>query len=477
MSKKLNLVAASGALILTGSLMSVSLSKGSSATSVVAPASYAASLTEDEQSSKLLDETVYVFTDTAGNIKKTISSDWSKNLLDNTDFYSKTEAKIDTPVELKVSYMLDGSAISAADLAGKSGKVTIRFDYENHARSGGYFVPYIVLTGLSLDNTNFSNIEVVNGRVLNDGSRTIVAGVALPGMQENLGLSASEFSIPNYLEITADAKDFKLGTTLSLVSSKLFADLDVDSFDGTVQSLSTALNQLDSSMNQLVAGSTELNNGLTTLDSKTKELVAGIAKLSAGATQLSAGAKQLDAGVSTLENGVESLYDGINTNLVSKNATLKAGAKAIYESALAQAGGDKTKVESIYQFYQGVVAYTNGVAQLNEGVVKGQILAGISGENGLKAGSSALSYGAETLSDNLTLLNGKMPELEDGVTKLEDGSVKLKSGLIAFDEQGINRLINIYNNDVAGLTYRLKTVVNLSKAQKSTKFLYRTDEI
>ena len=33
---------------------------------------------------------------------------------------------------MNISYQLDGKDIAPAELAGKSGKVTIRFDYENH---------------------------------------------------------------------------------------------------------------------------------------------------------------------------------------------------------------------------------------------------------------------------------------------------------------------------------------------------------
>lgn len=67
-----------------------------------------------------------------------------------------------------------------------------------------------MLTGLMLDNDVFSNVSVTNGKIINDGDRTIVAGFALPGLQENLNLSKDKFEIPDYIEVTADVKNFAL---------------------------------------------------------------------------------------------------------------------------------------------------------------------------------------------------------------------------------------------------------------------------
>ena len=56
--------------------------------------------------------------------------------------------------------------------------MTIRFDYENHCTTTAtvdgkeetLYVPFAALTGMLLDNERFTNIEVTNGRVVNDGS-------------------------------------------------------------------------------------------------------------------------------------------------------------------------------------------------------------------------------------------------------------------------------------------------------------------
>ena len=47
------------------------------------------------------------------------------------DIYYQGTIKKELPVGISVSYQLDGKTISAAELAGKSGHVNIRFDYDN----------------------------------------------------------------------------------------------------------------------------------------------------------------------------------------------------------------------------------------------------------------------------------------------------------------------------------------------------------
>ena len=210
------------------------------------------------------DETVYVLVGADGSVKKIIVSDWIKNTLGSASLKDKTELsdvvnvkgdesytvdgdnmkvwdaqgndiyyqgniEKELPVGLRVSYTLDGSRISAEDLAGKSGKVTIRFDYQNNqyamaeidGKREKIYVPFAMLTGMMLDNGVFSNVEVTNGKLINDGDRTIVAGIAFPGLQSDLNISEDKLSIPSYVEITADVKNFKMSNTVTLATNEI----------------------------------------------------------------------------------------------------------------------------------------------------------------------------------------------------------------------------------------------------------------
>lgn len=308
------------------------------------------------------DETVYVIANADGSVKKIIVSDWIKNSLNEKNLKDKSELKDiknvkgdesyvmdsdnmrvwnadgadiyyqgtiskELPVDLKVSYKLDGKAVSADEIAGKSGKATIRFDYVNKqysevtidGKTEKIYVPFVMLTGLILDNDVFTNVEVSNGKLINDGDRTVVAGFALPGLKENLALDSGKIEIPDYVEVTADVKNFSLTTTLTLATNSLFNEFDTSKLN-TADDLQAQLNELTSGMSKLIDGSSELYGGLTTLLSKSKELAAGVDKLASGTNELASGTAALNAGLNTL---------------VSKNGDLTAGAAKVFDSLLA----------------------------------------------------------------------------------------------------------------------------------------------
>ena len=128
---------------------------------------------------------------------------------DGNDIYYQGETSQELPVSVKMTYFLDGREISAADLAGKSGKVKIRIDYTNNssrnAKINGkketIYTPFMMATGMILPTDTFTNVEVTNGKVISDGNKNIVFGFAMPGMQESLGVDSTlsdgtELSLP-----------------------------------------------------------------------------------------------------------------------------------------------------------------------------------------------------------------------------------------------------------------------------------------
>lgn len=320
------------------------------------------------------DETVYVLTGADGSVKKIIVSDWLKNELgsasvadksdlsdienvkgdesytingDNmtvwdaqgNDIYYQGNIQKELPVGLSVRYYLDGKSVSPEELKGKSGKVTIRFDYENrqyktvqiNGVNQRIYVPFAMLTGMILDNDTFQNVQITNGKLVNDGDRTVVVGLAFPGLQENLNLSRDDLSIPDSVEITADVTNFSLGMTVTLACNDLFSqlgDVDLTSLDST-----SALEQLTGAMDQLLSGSSALYEGLSTLLDKSGELVSGVEELAQGAAAIKSGADSVDDGAAQLKTGLADLSSGLNT-LSANSETLNSGAKQVFNSLL-----------------------------------------------------------------------------------------------------------------------------------------------
>ena len=320
------------------------------------------------------DETVYVLAGADGSVQKIIVSDWLKNELgsasltdksglsnienvkgdesysingDNmtvwdaqgNDIYYQGDIQKELPVGLTVRYTLNGKAVSPEQLKGQSGKVTIRFDYENrqyetvqiNGQNQWIYVPFAMLTGMILDNDTFRNVTVTNGKLVNDGDRTVVVGLAFPGLQENLNLSRDQLSIPSSVEITADVTDFSLGMTVTLACNDLFSqlgDVDLGSLDAA-----GSLNKLSDAMDQLLNGSSALYDGLTTLLDKSGELAAGVEELAQGAAAIKAGADSLDEGAAELKAGLADLSEGLN-KLSANSAALNGGAEQVFNSLL-----------------------------------------------------------------------------------------------------------------------------------------------
>ena len=323
------------------------------------------------------DETVYVLAGADGTVQKIIVSDWIKNAMaadsledktelsdienikgdesftlggDNScvwdaqgnDIYYHGNIEKELPVQMSVCYTLDGQAIAPEALAGQSGHVTIRFDYQNmqyeevllDGKTEKIYVPFTMLTGMLLDTEVFRNVTISNGKLINDGDRIAVVGIAFPGLQEDLAISKEKLDIPDYVEISADVENFEMGMTMTLATTELFGAIDSDKLD--LHELSDAMAELTDAMDQLMDGSSQLYDGLCTLLEKSGDLVSGINKLAEGAAQLKAGAESLDSGAAQLQAGAAQLSSGLNT-LNANSSSLNGGARQVFSSLLSMA--------------------------------------------------------------------------------------------------------------------------------------------
>lgn len=403
------------------------------------------------------DETVYVLTDAVGAVRSVIVSDRLGNpegratihdVSDLTDIENVDGSETFTqdgssltwnaagnaisyrgvsrktpPVTMKVRYFLDGAELSAADIAGKSGHVTIRYEFSNNekktveldGKQETLYVPFAVLTGLMLDGAHFSNVTVSNGKLINDGSRTFAVGLAFPGLQEDLALAEEKLELPSAVEITAEVTDFTLGMSLTIVTNEPFNALDPDKLrdDVDADQLEDSLKQLEDGMNQLLDGSSALYGGLCTLLEKTNELSDGVDALSDGAGKLKDGTAALADGTGSLVSGAQELNGGANT-LATGAATLTDGANSL----------------------------AAGASSLNDG-------------------TAAVSSGAAALSAGATELAGSAKELADGLATLDANSAALSGGAL----QVFNTLLATAQTQItaAGLDCPTLTVSNYAE--------------
>ena len=313
----------------------------------------------DEEVGK--EETVYVVADNSGKAKDVIVSDWLKNPDGNEtiedvsdlkdiknvkgkekfeekdgkiiwkakgkDIYYQGKTDKELPVKQTISYYLDGEKMDPDEIAGKSGKVTIRFDYKNNQKTTttvdgkkySVYVPFTIMTGMILDDS-FTNVKVKNGKVISDGDKNMVVGVAMPGLKDSLKVTSSDFSedidIPEYVEVTADVKDFSMDMTMSVMLSGITSSDNVEDFVD-LSDLDDAIDTLSDSSSQLADGTKELREGLEQLRSKVPALADG--------------ANTLNSSTESLRNGVSSLDATLNTAMTEeeKAATSKQASETV----------------------------------------------------------------------------------------------------------------------------------------------------
>lgn len=380
------------------------------------------------------DESVYLISDANGNVNKTIVVDHLKNKdkkdtledasnlsdIENVkgkekftqsgdkltwqaggkDIYYQGTATEEPPVTQKVTYYLDGKEISPEDLAGKSGKVKIRFDYTNttsytetvNGEKQTVSVPFAAVTGLVLGD-GFENIEVTNGKAEVSDSSSVVLGYALPGLKDSLGIKDGDLdgdvNIPEYMEMTADVKNFSMPAAMTFVvnaSDYVSTDgIDTSDLDDMINDLKDASTQLQDGSKTLAEGTDTLSDGLSTLQSKLGTFASGVGTLQSGLKAYTDGVSTLSGGLNTLGNSTGALVSGADKlnsgagQLASGSATLKDGLKS----------------------------YTDGASTLAAGV------------GNLDAGMDTLKSGTDTLSQSAPSLVSGVNSLSDGINTLD----------------------------------------------------------
>lgn len=309
------------------------------------------------------------------------------------------------PVKVKVSYYLNGTKVSADEIAGKKGNVKIRFDYDinDSVKENGYSLtrPYAIVSAVVLSNDNFTNVTVNNGKAVNDGNSTAVVGIALPGMSDNLQID--ELDIPDHVTINAKTTNFEIDGTYTVADSGFMNDVDTTKLDD-------ATGQID-----------ELESALDKLSDASKKLVNGSSKLAKGANKLADSSSQIEEGTETLKDGTESMKNGSKDlkagtgDLKQGTGNLKAGVKDLSD------GADKL-VTGAKDLSAGTIQMKEGTEALNSSV---NGAGGLAGDNGsakeLSAGAARVDAGIKQMGETIAAQNAKLAQTAKSISDNLDG--------------------------------------------------------
>lgn len=430
------------------------------------------------------EETVYVLLDANGNQSETIVSEWLKNpegaaqvddvsnlsdvkvvkgeasytesaenklvwTTDGSDIYYQGKSDREVPVDMKITYELDGKIVDATALQHANGHLKITYDYENktakqvniQGEERTIYQPFTMISGAMFGNENVANITVEGGKAINSGDYTIVFGMAMPGLAESLGLEEiehkqeKEISIPTSVIIEADVMDFTLPMTVTVASNNALEEIGITDFD-SLDDLKDKSNQLTDGMDQLMDGASQLNDGVSALSDGTLSLWDGTLDLVNGAGELKNGAGTLADGAREVNDGAHKLAEG--TNQVNTGAAqLKDGLHTLQEKTPALADG-------VGQLVEGAGQLNNGLGQVN------------ANSEALHAGVQGLVDGSSALAGALNPDSESMIALREGVTGLHDGA--------AMAQAGADALLQSYQNVATNMSGLITAITSCMDA-------------
>ena len=412
---------------------------------------------------------------------------------DGKDIYYQGTSDQELPVDVKLTYYLNGTETKPENLKGKSGHLRIKVEYTNKekktvtvdGKQEEVYTPFVMMTGMIMDNDNFSNVTIDNGKVISDGNRSIVIGFGMPGMKDSLDLASigdgdKDIDIPESLQIEADVTDFTMTSTYTVAMSDLLDELDTDDITD-VDELKDKLNDLEDAALELVDGSNTLEDGAKTLsdgvDSYTKgadELNSAIQKYLGQNGQLSGSVTEYVNGVNKVVKGVKDYTDGTDTLADGVTAYIK-GEKQLSDGA-AQLSALSSGLTTVQNAISTLNAAMDGKGSQTEDiqVLADQLAAGTkqmqealkseSVQNMLKSVEGMISDGValvdeanklqDSLGGSLTTMGTALSEMSGNLTQMSD-SITALSGAV----DTVNKAIAEKNEQVDKVKGDLKTTI------------------
>lgn len=379
------------------------------------------------------------------------------------DIYYQGKSSKELPVSMQITYMLDGKEMKAEDMLGKSGKLEMKISYQNHSKTTkkingekvDIYTPFVMVTGMILENDKFANVSIDNGRVINEGTNSIVVGIGLPGLADSLDLD-KEYAddIKSEFTVTADVTDFSMGNTFTYGSPSLLDELNIDELDD-LDELEEKLDDLTDAAAKLVDGSKTLSEGASTFADKMGDLKSsikeyqknGVKKITSGINALSKNGPALKKGVKAYTDGADSLADGASA-YVNGATQIADGNIALYEAV-------KNLPSQLTAFDTGLKSYTAAVDKM-----------------GSKENVSKMKNGAKAVSDGVTSLNTNLASLEASYEKneaalealqpLKETSPEVKSAI-----EGLEQLTAAQKAAITALKDATGTESDLKKGAES----------
>lgn len=436
---------------------------------------------------------------------------------DGKDIFYQGSTTKELPLNTEITYMLNGKKSTVEEMLGKSGEVAIELKFTNKEKHylnvGGSIVtmytPFVVSVGTIIDNEN-CNVKVNNGKVFNNGNKSIVMGVASPGLNKSLNLESSKDM--DTVIIQYETEKFELSSIYVVLVPKLITRDDIGFID-EFETLYSSMDALKSNMSTIADGSKNLKSGSNELKSKLASSIDNLSKDKSDAlnvdqieniqnqaiqsvkstftneykNQIAESAwiqvkKSLNPNDSNVNEIVSSnVKDAVNKNVQNEiqkylsslaanglsfdpnvcvspsvdqmpiclalNSIRNAAIEAAKESSINTA----SKVSS-YVAENVTKSVSVNVAESTAEMVASNV-----------AGTIALNVANQVKASSINSVKSSLNTLYTGVSKVDDGINSLSSGIGKFQKEGINKLSDTVNGKVRNTTSRMEALVQLGE--------------
>ena len=399
-----------------------------------------------EQDGKITDETASIWLNGDENIKVKDKSNLKdiKNLqtdesvkADNgyinwdskdKDIYYQGKTDSELPVDVKITYYLDGKELKASELEGKSGHLKIVAEATNkktqtseiNGKQTKIYSPYAVATAMIFDSEKVTNISTDDGKIVKDGKNEIVTGLLTPGLKENFDGILEKDKLDKFIEkmeVEMDVTDYKPTEIYTLISNEFFQE---DTNLASLDELNDGIDKLEDNMNKLVDASDQLSNGSSQINDGINQLSAGAGQLSDGSSQILANFEKLSNAFADLPNQVSVMTNAVN-QLSDGSNNLNAGVNK-YTAGVSQVN------ENMPALNQGARQLQAGATELDDGITKlNQATSQLKEKTAMDPSKSEEK--TASLTDSLSQLQSGLDEFGEGIAPLEKGVGELNTGL------------------------------------------------
>ena len=194
------------------------------------------------------------------------------------------------------------------------------------------------------------------------------------------------------------------------------------------------------------------------------------------------GAKALQSGYAEVDAGITVMTEKLN-NMLDSLALLTDGINTLVTQYTVLDDGTRAYTGVVSEILAGQQQVTAGSSALLQGstVLKG-------GTSSLHSGTESMLSGIASLKDGTGALYDGTVELDDGVQELLEGAEELHDGMENYKKDGIEKVVNLYGDNIPLLIHRLEALQKLGQGYQNysgiaddavgdVKFLIRTEGI